>query len=123
MDATCYESYIRFPTDVKLLWECCQWVFEKQLFKICRKAGIKRPRYKYHEQKKSQLFYAREGRKNFKETRKSIKSLIYLLDMGLEQLQEIISELGADTIYTTNSKRWYCTGTKIFPCFPKKGPK
>src|SRR5690554_5709788 len=23
MDATCYESYIRFPTDVKLLWESC----------------------------------------------------------------------------------------------------
>lgn len=24
MDATCYESFIRFPTDVKLLWESCQ---------------------------------------------------------------------------------------------------
>ena len=23
MDATCYESYVRFPTDVKLLWESC----------------------------------------------------------------------------------------------------
>ena len=29
MDATCYENYIRFPTDVKLLWESCRWVFEK----------------------------------------------------------------------------------------------
>lgn len=28
MDAICYESYIRFPTDVKLLWESCYWVFE-----------------------------------------------------------------------------------------------
>jgi transposase, IS5 family len=32
MDATCYESYIRFPTDVKLLWESCEWVFEKHMF-------------------------------------------------------------------------------------------
>ena len=24
-DATCYESYLRFPTDIKLLWECCHW--------------------------------------------------------------------------------------------------
>ena len=25
-DATCYESHLRFPTDVKLLWECCEWL-------------------------------------------------------------------------------------------------
>lgn len=24
VDATCYESQVRFPTDVKLLWECCE---------------------------------------------------------------------------------------------------
>ena len=26
IDASCYEVYIRFPTDVKLLWESCQWI-------------------------------------------------------------------------------------------------
>ncbi len=25
-DATCYESHLRFPTDVKLLWGCCEWL-------------------------------------------------------------------------------------------------
>jgi hypothetical protein len=25
-DATCYESFIRFPTDVKLLWEGVEWI-------------------------------------------------------------------------------------------------
>ena len=93
MDASCYESYIRFPTDVKLLWECCQWIFEKQLFKICKKTGIKRPRSKYHEQKKRQLGYARKRKKTYKETLKRRKSLIYLLEKGLGQLQEVISEL------------------------------
>ncbi len=34
MDATCYECYIRFPTDVKLQWESCHWVFEKQLYRL-----------------------------------------------------------------------------------------
>ena len=24
-DATCYESDIRYPTDIKLLWEATQW--------------------------------------------------------------------------------------------------
>lgn len=229
MDATCYESYIRFPTDVKLLWECCEWIFEKQLFKICKKAGIKRPRSKYHQQKKKQLVYARRKQKSFKLTKKRKTSLIYLLEKGIGQLREILSQLkgtamvaeefaylrtiskvleqqtflldhpakelkdrivslprpyvrpiirgkenkrvefgmkvhmlqvdgisfidkmdfnnfnectrlrtsilkhkrvygqaqqlGADRIYATNSNRRFCTARKIFPCFPKKGPR
>lgn len=30
MDATCFKSYIRYPADVKLLWECCEWVYARQ---------------------------------------------------------------------------------------------
>jgi len=26
-DATCYESYVRYPTDVKLLWECISYLY------------------------------------------------------------------------------------------------
>ena len=26
-DATCYESHIRYPTDVKLLWESVSWTY------------------------------------------------------------------------------------------------
>src|SRR5690606_23120922 len=58
MDATCYESYIRFPTDVKLLWESCHWVFEKQLYRLCKVFRIKRPRSKYTDQKRKQLAYS-----------------------------------------------------------------
>lgn len=25
-DATCYESHLRFPTDIKILRECCEWL-------------------------------------------------------------------------------------------------
>ncbi len=25
-DATCYESHLRYPTDIKLMWECCEWL-------------------------------------------------------------------------------------------------
>ena len=27
-DASCYESHMRFPTDVKLLWECVERAYE-----------------------------------------------------------------------------------------------
>lgn len=91
MDATCYESYIRFPTDVKLLWECCHWVFEKQLYRLCKILGIKRPRSKYREQKASQMAYFRKRKNTFKETVKRKKSLIYLLEKGISQLQKVLN--------------------------------
>lgn len=92
MDATCYESYIRFPTDVKLLWESCQWVFEKQLFRWSKILSIKRPRSRYIDQKRKQLSYDRSRKKTYKAGRKRKKSLIYLLSKGLGQLQCLLNE-------------------------------
>jgi transposase, IS5 family len=89
MDATCYESYIRFPTDVKLLWESCQWIFEKQLFYWSKKTGEKRPRSKYKEQKRKQLAYDRTRKKTWRQGRRRHKSLLYLLGKGVKQLQEL----------------------------------
>lgn len=94
MDATCYESYIRYPTDVKLLWECCQFIYEKLLFKYCKLLGQKRPRSKYLEQKKRQLSYARRKKKSYKLGSKRKKSLLYLLEKGLSQLQELLNAAG-----------------------------
>jgi len=92
MDATCYESYIRFPTDVKLLWESCQWVFEKQLYKWCGLLSVKRPRSKYVEQKRKQRDYQRKRRKTYKQGKKRKAALRYLLEKGLDQLQELMGQ-------------------------------
>lgn len=82
MDATCYESYIRFPTDVKLLWESCHWVFEQQLFKWCKRISVKRPRSKYVEQLRKQRDYDRSRRKTYKQGGKRHKALLHLLEKG-----------------------------------------
>ena len=37
-DATCYESYIRYPTDEKLLWDGCEWIYKKM--KRARKKSL-----------------------------------------------------------------------------------
>lgn len=91
MDATCYESYIRFPTDVKLLWESCEWVYEKMIFKWCKLLEIKRPRSKYTDQKKKQRAYDQKKRKTYKQALKRKKALVYLLEKGLGQLQELLN--------------------------------
>ena len=44
-DATCYESYLRFPTDIKLLWECCHWL-HKLLVSECKHLSERVPRSK-----------------------------------------------------------------------------
>ncbi len=45
-DATCYESLLRFPTGVKLLWECCEWL-QSLLAKTCKALKERLPRNKY----------------------------------------------------------------------------
>ena len=61
-DATCYEVYIgrrtaRFPTDVKLLWEACEWLWDQQIPTISHKNKLKVPRSKYKEQRQKYLIY------------------------------------------------------------------
>jgi len=92
MDATCYESYIRFPTDVKLLWESCQWLYEKMIYKYCKLISIKRPRSKYIDQKQKQRGYDRQRRKTYKQGSRRKKSLVYLLEKGLVQWQGIVDD-------------------------------
>src|SRR5690606_9564044 len=46
MDATCYESHLRYPTDIKLLWEAVDWL-HALLGRICRELGVPAPRSRY----------------------------------------------------------------------------
>ncbi len=87
-DATCYESDLRFPTDPKLLWECCEWTYG-QMKQICKFAKLRMPRNKYAEQKSKQLVYQKRRKKSYKLTQKRKRSLLYLLEKLLDQIQQI----------------------------------
>lgn len=93
-DATAYESYIKYPTDEKLLWDCCTWVFES-LFVLCKELGIKRPRSKYREQTIKQTSFSKTKKKTYKLKKRRRKSLLYLLNQGLGFLEEVIERHGA----------------------------
>lgn len=84
-DATCYESHIKFPTDVKLLWDCIAWL-HKQIKRLAKALGQRRPRSKYKGQKKKQLAYARRRRKTRKLERRRRRQLLYLCDKLLFQM-------------------------------------
>jgi predicted nucleic acid-binding Zn finger protein len=93
MDAVCFESYIRYPTDVKLLWECCQWVYQKELFQLRKllKIPLGKENDRFKEQHKKYLIYAKLKRKTYKKSRKRTKSLLNLLKRGLTALQSLLN--------------------------------
>lgn len=78
-DATCYESDIRYPTNVKLLWECVYWM-QGLMKRTCKYLKIPTPRSKLLEQKEKYFDYARKKKKPWKVTVKRTRSLLHLLD-------------------------------------------
>ena len=89
-DASCYESYLRYPTDVKLLWECVEWLYDKQLFPICNQLKINRPRNKFREQSRKQLSFAKKKKKTAQETKVRLRALLLLTNKGKKQLEELL---------------------------------
>ena len=80
-DATCYETSMRYPTNVKLLWESTEWTYG-QLKVICKYLKIRMPRNKYNN-------YSHKRKKTNKETIPRTRSLLYLLGKLLGLLREI----------------------------------
>jgi len=87
-DATCYESYMRFPTNVKLLWESVDWMYG-QMKRTCKHLKIPTPRTKYLEQKEKYFTYMRMRKKPWKQTTKRTRSLLYLLNKLIEEQDKI----------------------------------
>jgi hypothetical protein len=87
-DATCYETSMRYPTNVKLLWESSEWSYT-QLKLICKCLKIRMPRNKYEEQWNKYNNYSHKRKKIHKETLKRTRSLLYLLGKLLGLLREI----------------------------------
>ena len=92
-DATAYESYIKYPTDEKLLWDCCVWVFES-VFMLCKELGQKRPRSKYLEQSRKQTAFSKTKKKTFKMKKRRRIALLYLLNKGIGFLRDILEVHG-----------------------------
>jgi len=87
-DATCYETSMRYPTNVKLLWESTEWSYY-QLRLMCKYLKIRMPRNKYEEQWDKYNNYSHKRKRTHKETAKRTRSLLYLLEKILRLLNEI----------------------------------
>lgn len=87
-DATCYETSMRYPTNVKLLWESVDWCYG-QMTHMCKYLKVRTPRNKYPEQRYKYMNYSRKRKKSKKETIVRVRSLLYLLEKLLGLMQQI----------------------------------
>ena len=78
-DATCIESYVRYPTDAKLLWESVDYLWT-ELRKLSRAIGFPQFRSKYKDVKKAYQSYSKQRRKTYKQTKKIKRRLLHLLE-------------------------------------------
>ena len=93
-DATCYESHMRFPTDMKLLWESLEWLY-RHICRHCRELGIRRPRNKYRNVAESYLSYCKKRKRRASRTRMLKRRMIKLLEKLLSRRDGIHNEYGA----------------------------
>jgi len=77
-DATCYESHLRFPTDVKLLREGIVCL-HRHLCKYCRTLRIQHPRNKYLDVSRACLVYSKLRKRRKSQTRMIKRRLLQLL--------------------------------------------
>ena len=82
-DATCIESYIRYPTDVKLLGEAIDYLWH-QLKGLSRALQLPMLRTKYKEVKEARLAYQKQRRKTHKKRKRIKRRLLALLNKLLE---------------------------------------
>jgi transposase, IS5 family len=96
MDATCFEVDIRFPTDVKLLWESVLWLWEVQIPSLCNAYRLPMPRSRFAEQKLKQNNFQKSRKNSFKKTRKRRKALLNLLSRGIKAYQNVLQTTHAN---------------------------
>lgn len=77
-DATCYDSYICYPTDVKLLWEAVSWLYT-YVCSIYKSLGLRKPRTKYDKLTKRDQEYSKKLKRRQVETRVLTHSLLHLI--------------------------------------------
>lgn len=76
---TCYETSVRFPTNVKLLWECVDWLYSEMKL-TCKHLKIPTPRRKYLKQKDKYSAYSCKRHKRIQQRIVLTRSLIHLLN-------------------------------------------
>ena len=112
-DATCYESEMRYPTDQKLLWECCEKAYSIMCI-VCQRFEIHRPRTKYLDVEKANMGYVKQRKHSKSQQRKLTRRLIHLLGKILEEIRKMVREYDDEEVLTVREKSTMDIITKVY---------
>ena len=87
-DATCYESRISFPTDVKLIWNCCHELY-LLIQQQRRSLKLRKSRMNYQRQKEIFQSYQKTKKKTRRKEKKLRKKLLKFLLKLLQHLDDM----------------------------------
>ena len=112
-DATCYESEMRYPTDQKLLWECCEKAYSIMCI-VCQRLEIHRPRTKYLDVEKANMGYVKQRKHSKSQQRKLTRRLIHLLGKILEEIRKMVRVHDDEEVLTVREKSTMDIITKVY---------
>ena len=93
-DATVYESYIRHPNDIVLLWQSCEFIYQA-ICDHCKAHRIRKPRIKFQNKRTQVLSYQRNRKKSRKRTgrlRKRLTNFLFKLMTRFNELEVMVSD-------------------------------
>lgn len=103
IDATCYESELRYPSSQKLLWECVDWTYQ-QLREQCKSQKVPLPRTKYNKWRVRYISYSKMRKKTIKKRKALTRSQLMLLDKLNKELDRV-EKLNEDPFLATYYRR------------------
>lgn len=112
-DATCYESYLRFPTDIKLLWECCEWLHDL-LASESRSLAERVPRSKYNDVARARLVYAKQRKHSNASTRKLKRRLLKLLSKLIFQWDRLRRQYSPCICLSAEQEKRLCALRSVY---------
>ena len=90
---------MRFPTDMKLLWESLEWLY-RYVYRHCGELGIRHPHNKYKNEAEYYLSYCKKRKRKASRTRVFKRRMIRLLEKLISQRDGIHREHGGSLRYT-----------------------
>ena len=96
-DATCYESSIKYPTDVKLLMDSVDWIYS-QIQLVSRTNRLPMPRTKYKKWKRRSVSYSKMKQKRKKKRIPLLRGLLRLLTKLIPILEELELSYGFNSL-------------------------
>lgn len=112
-DATCYESEMRYPTDQKLLWECCERAY-KAMCEASGRLGVRRLRTKYLDVEKTNLGYAKQRKHSGSQTRRLTRRLLHLLGKMLKEIRKMEREHAEAEVLTDKERKTIDIVTRVY---------